>query len=156
MMEIPVPGKGPIILHHLVADFNGTLATDGKLLPGVMDRLDALADDLAIHIVTADTHGTVAETFSGTSHKVVIIPADNQDQAKLDYIRDLGPDRVAAVGNGRNDLLMLREASLSIAVVGAEGAFVDALGGAQIASASITDALDLLLHPLRLTATLRV
>jgi len=35
MLEIAVPGFGPVRLAHLVSDFTGTLSVDGELLPGV-------------------------------------------------------------------------------------------------------------------------
>jgi len=44
---------------------------------------------------------------------------------------------------------------LGIAVLQAEAASTEAVLAADILSRSILDALDLLLHPLRLTATLR-
>jgi soluble P-type ATPase len=50
---------------------------------------------------------------------------------------------------------MLKEAILGIAVIQEEGAAVESLVAADIVTRSILDALDLLLRPLRLTATLR-
>jgi soluble P-type ATPase len=59
------------------------------------------------------------------------------------------------VGNGRNDRLMLQVAGLGIVVVQAEGAAVQTALAADILSPDILTALDLLIHPLRLVATLR-
>ena len=70
-------------------------------------------------------------------------------------IQQLGPQHVVAIGNGRNDQWMLAEAVLGIAVLQEEGACTQALLAADVVAPSITAALDLLLHPLRLTATLR-
>jgi len=67
----------------------------------------------------------------------------------------LGADAVAAVGNGRNDRRMLQAAGLGIAVVQREGCAVETLMGADVAAPDILSALELLLEPLRLTATLR-
>jgi soluble P-type ATPase len=50
---------------------------------------------------------------------------------------------------------MLEEAALGIAVLGPEGLAVPALLAADVLVASIEDALDLLLNPRRLIATLR-
>jgi soluble P-type ATPase len=36
------------------------------------------------------------------------ISADRLDQAKLEYAQSLGLQRVLAIGNGSNDLLLLR------------------------------------------------
>ena len=45
-------------LRHLYLDFNGTLAKDGRLRPGVAARLRKLAKRLKITVVTSDTFGT--------------------------------------------------------------------------------------------------
>ena len=60
-----------------------------------------------------------------------------------------------AVGNGRNDRLMLKEAALGIAVLQAEGAAAEALLAADVVAPDILAALDLLLAPEGLIATLR-
>jgi soluble P-type ATPase len=86
---------------------------------------------------------------------VSVIAQENQAMAKAEYIRDLGPEGCVAIGNGRNDQTMLKEASLGIAVVQAEGASIEAVLSADVLSRNIIEALDLLLNPLRLTATLR-
>lgn len=44
-----------------------------------------------------------------------------QDQQKLKYVKDLGSSHVIAIGNGKNDLLMLRESALGIGIIQAEG-----------------------------------
>ena len=50
---------------------------------------------------------------------------------------------------------MLSKASLGIAVILAEGASTVSLKAADIVCSDIVSALELLMHPLRLTATLR-
>ncbi len=42
MLEIDIPGFGLIKLKHLVSDFTGTLSVDGKLLPGLKQRLNKI------------------------------------------------------------------------------------------------------------------
>src|SRR5687767_8669607 len=76
-------------------------------------------------------------------------------RAKAAYVRQLGAGRVACIGNGRNDRLMLRVAGLGIAVVQAEGASAEALAAADLVVPTVRDALDLLLRPRRLLASLR-
>jgi soluble P-type ATPase len=51
--------------------------------------------------------------------------------------------------------MMLEAAALGIAVCGAEGAAAHVLQAGDIVVGRIVDALDLLLHPKRLMATLR-
>jgi soluble P-type ATPase len=60
-----------------------------------------------------------------------------------------------AIGNGRNDVNMLAEAALGIAVMGPEGTSSEAVRAADVVVMSINEALDVLLHPERLKATLR-
>ena len=75
MIELDIPGFGQRALHHLVLDYNGTLAIDGRIQPGVSSRLSQLKHSLDIHILTADTFGTVRTTFSQTDYTVHVLPA---------------------------------------------------------------------------------
>jgi len=155
MQKFNIPGYGVLAIEHLVLDYNGTLALDGEPLPGVTERLARLAERFAVHVLTADTFGGVGEKLKGLKAGVRVLGKDRQDQAKLRHLRDLGPGSCCAIGNGRNDALMLKEAALGIAVVQEEGAFANTLLAADIICPNINLALDLLLNPLRLTATLR-
>jgi soluble P-type ATPase len=40
MILCAIPGYGELRLEHCVSDFSGTLSEDGRLLPGVCERLD--------------------------------------------------------------------------------------------------------------------
>ncbi len=60
MINIDIPGFGKLQLTHLVMDYNGTAANDGRLLPGVVEALTLLAKKIEIHIITADTFGLAA------------------------------------------------------------------------------------------------
>lgn len=155
MLEIAIPGAGTLRLDHLVADFNGTLACDGALLPDVDEALRCLAQQLALHVVTADTFGTAREALAGIPCQLTILPPGHQDSAKLRYVENLGAARCACIGNGRNDRLMLAAAGLGIAVVQGEGAAVETVLAARVVVPDIQVALGLLLHPERLVATLR-
>ena len=67
----------------------------------------------------------------------------------------LGGATNIAIGNGNNDREMFAESRLAIVVMGTEGCCVQSLLAADIVVNSPLDALDLLLHPDRLVATLR-
>ncbi len=155
MIELDIPGFGQRALHHLVLDYNGTLAIDGRIQPGVSSRLSQLKHDLKIHILTADTFGTVRTTFSQTDYTVHVLPAGGEREAKAAYVRALGAGSCACLGNGANDASMLMEAGLSVAVLQPEGVATPALLAAQVLVPGIEAGLDLLLHPARLIATLR-
>lgn len=155
-MQVAIPGGAALDLRHLVLDVNGTLSTDGVLLPGVQERIAVLAQSLECHVISADTHGTAGQIAATLGCAFTQLGTGQaQDQAKRAFVLGLGAGSVAAVGNGRNDALMLATAALGICVIGTEGAAVAALTAADVVSASIADALDLLLNPLRLAGTLR-
>jgi P-type E1-E2 ATPase len=152
MRTIDVPGAGSIQLAHLILDVNGTLTDRGTLIPGVADRLNRLAERLALHLLTADTFGTADRL--ATDLGLTVTPITNGQQ-KADLVESLGAGATAAVGNGRNDEAMLRAARLGIAVIGPEGAATATLVAADVVCRSVLDALDLLLDERALAATLR-
>jgi len=151
-IEIEVPGQAPRLLEHLVLDFTGTLSLDGRLLQGVSDRLRRLSEQLEIVVLTADTFGTARKALEDLPVEVRVIQTGRDKAA---FLADLGADHVVAIGNGRNDVEMVRLAKLGIAVIGPEGCFSELISASRVAVRDILDALDLLLNPLRLTATLR-
>lgn len=155
MIELDVPGYLSCRLEHLALDMNGTIALDGEVLEGVADRLQQLAQSLEIHLLTADTHGGAHRLETGSYLTVERLAQGSEDDQKRRFVEQKGAHSVVAIGNGANDVLMLREAALSVAVLGGEGAAVSALDAADIVTTQATTALDLLLHPLRLVATLR-
>ncbi|MCE1188246.1 MAG: ATPase P [Ignavibacteria bacterium] len=155
MITIDIPGNKKIEAEHLVLDYNGTLAIDGTLIPGVREILNSLAEDLKIHIVTANTFGKTTENLVDIDCNLVIINNDFQQLQKVKYISDLGENAVIAIGNGLNDALMLKNAALGIVVIQKEGASVKSLENADIVCTNILDALELLKNPLRMAATLR-
>ena len=155
MLEIVIPGFRHLALDTLVCDYNGTLARDGRLLNEVRARIARLAPLVRVKIITGDTFGTARDELRDVPAELVVVPADGQAEAKLELIKHHGLDRVVAVGNGRNDRLMLAEAALGIGVLGDEGIATEALLASDIVVRQSADALDLLLEPRRLVATLR-
>lgn len=154
-MRVEIPGRGTLALEHLVLDFTGTLSLDGRLLPGVKERLQELAKHLTVHILTADTFGTAREACRDLPATVHLLQQPLGAPEKEEFIRRLGVEKVVAIGNGVNDTLMVREAALGIMILGPEGAAVQAVQSADVLVRDILDGLDLLLHPKRLIATLR-
>ncbi len=155
MLEINIPGKEKIKLQNLVLDFNGTLAVDGELIEGVSHLLEKISQHLKIYIVTADTFGKVKEYEKILPAEIHVIPAEDQKKLKAEFVEILGANETVAIGNGTNDSKMLKISKLGIAVVLKEGASVETLLNADIVCASIFDALELLLNPKRIAATLR-
>ena len=154
-MRIDVPGYGVLSVEHLVCDYNGTLALDGRLLDGIQEILNRLARQVTVHVITADTHGSVREQLEGVDCKIVVIGQKDQAGEKRDFVRSLDATTVVALGNGRNDEAMLREAGLGICLVLEEGAFTRSVLASDVVCRSAADALILLENPNRLIATLR-
>jgi len=142
-------------LTQLVCDFNGTLAAGGELVAGVRERLPLLAARLRIHVVTGDTFGTARSQLAGLPCQIAVLAPENQAEAKARFAESLGLSNVAAIGNGRNDRLLLEASALAIGVCGREGIATEALEACDVVVADATDALDLLLQTNRLVATLR-
>jgi P-type E1-E2 ATPase len=155
MIEISVPGRGTYRLQYLVLDVNGTLALEGDVIDGVPRRLDQLRHRIETHLVTADTRGRQAAIDAQLGLRATRVEPQNEAAQKAAFVDGLGGDGVCAIGNGANDAEMLRRAGLAIAVLGEEGLAIDALSAADVVAPHINAALDLLLNPLRLIATLR-
>ena len=151
------PVDSPLFLQDtsFVLDVNGTIACDGQLISGVANRLRRLSRQVKIHLLTADTHGKQGDIDKELGLKAYRIRPGNETEEKAQYIIQLGAESVAAVGNGTNDVSMLDQAELSVAVLGPEGTSPVASNTADVIVNSINDGLDLFLHPNRLVATLR-
>ena len=82
-------------------------------------------------------------------------PSGPAKEYKKEILKATGSRHCAAIGNGRNDEAMLREAVLSVAVIDQEGAYGKLLKEADIVVRSMQDALDLFRFPDRIIADLR-
>lgn len=154
-MRISIPGYGVLDLQYMVMDYNGTLAVDGGLVPGVKEALSELSESLELHVLTADTFGKAKSGLEGIPCRLSILSEKDQHTGKRDYVTALVAEKTVSIGNGRNDHLMLRASALGIAVILEEGASAQTLQSADVVCTSIVSALSLLIHPLRLIATLR-
>jgi P-type E1-E2 ATPase len=155
MIKISIPGRGTVTFQHIVLDYNGTMGCDGKLLPGVKERLNLLAEKLEVHIITADTFGLCKSSCQDIKAVIHVLTSANGSLEKKQYIESIGPEGVIAIGNGNNDALMLNRAAVGVAVLGPEGASTLAIKASDIVVKDINEGLDLLLYPKRLVATLR-
>jgi soluble P-type ATPase len=156
MVKINIPGKEETLeIRHLVLDFNGTLALDGRIKPGIAGLLGELAKSLQVHIVTAGTFGGVEREIAGIPCTLKVLSGPDQTGQKARYVEDLGAPHTACIGNGRNDRGMLERSRLGILVIQEEGAAAASFLAADVVCVDILCALRLLLQPLRLTATLR-
>jgi len=155
MIELTIPGRGPLRIEHLVTDVNGTLAVDGILIDGLSKRITSLRDRLKIHMLTADTHGRQASIDGQLNLKAIRVQPGDEAGAKAGFIRSLGADTVVAIGQGANDAEMLKAAALGICVMSQEGVAVETLVSADLVVPDIFAAFDLLENPVRIVASLR-
>lgn len=150
-LVVEIPGREPLLLVHLVLDANGTLTERGVLIEGVSDRVCRLRTQLEVLIVSADTFGPVRGLAAKLGVDSLIVD-DGDEKAAL--VERLGAAGCVAIGNGANDVAMLKHAALGIALVGSEGASRLALAVADVVCRSVVEALDLLLDARLLVATL--
>lgn len=154
-MKIVIPEYKTLDLNMLFLDFNGTIAIDGIVPESVKERLRILAEEFQIYVLTADTHGNAKEQCADVPVILHTFPTGNARDYKKEIVKSMGARYSVAIGNGRNDELMLKEAALSIAIMDREGACSRALRVADLCVRSMEEGLDLLIHPGRVIAGLR-
>ena len=155
MIEINVPGLKPYEITHIVMDYNGTIAVDGKIpmeLKPLLIKLKALAP---VIVLTADTHGTAKAQCEPLGLEVRTFPQENAAGCKKAIVEELDADHVACFGNGFNDIPMFKTARLSIGVLDKEGMCAALIPHATILCRSAEEAIQLLLNPKRIIADLR-
>lgn len=149
---VAVPGRPFLRIRTLVCDFTGTLAQDGRLLPGVAVRLRQLARRGRVVVITAGTFGTERDALRGLPLELHFV-RHGVEKARVASQLRLAP--FVMIGNGRNDCAIMKRAALGIAVIGPEGCCAELLDAADLVVHDIRHALDLLANPLRATASLR-
>lgn len=154
-MKIVIPEYKTLNLDTIFLDFNGTIAVDGVVPESVKDRLRILANDFRIYVLTADTHGNAKEQCEDIPVILHTFPTGNARDYKKEILKSMGSKHCIAIGNGRNDELMLREAALSIGVMDREGMCAGVFRSADMCVRSMEEALDLLIYPARIIAGLR-
>ncbi len=155
MISIEIPGWGTLEIENVVFDLNGTLARDGELISGVKEKIELLSQMTRIYILTADIHESAESILQGVKAEWVRVTGEDSKSGKRNFLQTLKPEATVAVGNGNNDQSMLKECALGIVVLGEEGLSLAAMKDADLMVRDISDALELLLKPKRLIATLR-
>ena len=155
MLEIQFPEKPAFQLKSLVCDVNGTLALDGVLINGVAEVAAKIKEKLEITLLSANTTGSVKTIANELGVAFHVIRPGHEAEQKAEFLHSLGENSTVAIGQGANDVLMLRNAALGICVLSREGTAVTALTAADIVVPDILAAFEILQNPLRITATLR-
>ncbi len=149
-MEVTIPNFRRICFKNVLFDLNGTLGSGGHVNEEIKNLLRRLAERYTVVVLSADTFGTLKEELEGLPIRIERVSSGTE---KAQIAGDYTP--YAAVGNGNNDVLMLKGAELAFCVVGSEGAAVDALLAADVVVKDIRDAIAMLLDEKKLIATLR-
>jgi P-type E1-E2 ATPase len=152
---IEIPNYKTIKLIHIVLDYNGTIAKDGILKDEVKIILPKLTTRFKVHVITADTFGSVNRELKGFDVCVKTLKSDNHTLEKANYVQSLNATNCAAIGNGNNDMQMIELAEIGISIIGDEGCSTKSMMKSDLICKSINDALELFLNTKRLIATLR-
>jgi P-type E1-E2 ATPase len=155
MISVPVPGWGELSLEYLMVDFNRTAAVDGKLKKDVKDAIEKISRYIKVFIITADSYDSIDAEMAASNITFIKVNKNSSGEEKAKVVRELGPEKIVAIGNGSNDAAMLKEAALGIAVIGDEGCSTALIKEADLLVADIMKAFGLIMHPERILATLR-
>jgi len=155
VINIIIPGRGSYSIEYIILDLNGTIALDGRIIRGVKERVITLSEKVQVMVVTADTNRNAEKLVKNLPVTLLKIEEAQEEEQKCRVVKERGKSSVISIGNGCNDVCMLRESAIGICVVGREGASSEAIVASDLAVHTINDALDLLLKPHRLMATLR-
>ena len=155
MIKVEIPGWETFQIEYLVMDLNGTFSQGGKVCRGTKTRIAQLSFLATLFVITADTRGNAGRLLKNFPVEIKILNSKNQNKEKRDFIKFLGSEKVIYIGNGANDELASQLSRLSICIIGKEGCYTPTALKSHILVPSINDALDLIIFPERLVATLR-
>ncbi len=152
-MLYTIPGVGDLELKTVILDLNGTLTVHGEIVPGVKERFTKLKE-LGYRIVffTGNTRNNADEIAATLGIEWVLAESGIQ---KRDEALKLDPDTCVSIGNGLIDLELMKVVRLGIVTLQAEGVHIETMLYSDIVIPSVIDALDLLIDPATLIATLR-
>lgn len=154
MISIQRPGQEAIEIDYILIDFEGTLASDGRVHPKAKDKINLLSKRTKIYILAKGEREKVQETLRRVKADLFFIKEEEASLQKLELLLNLGPSRSVVIGNGMDDVRMIKEAGLSMAIIGKEGTSGELIRTADLIFTNMIDALDFLLKPLRQKATL--
>lgn len=155
MIEFQVPGMGKVEIKNVVLDLNGTLSMNGAIPRDVERKIRQLSRMVNVFIMSSDTRGNLKELAERLGVDYRRVSSSPESVAKEKFVEELGSENTIAVGNGKNDELMLKKAKLGIAVIGEEGACSSTILNADVIVINPIHALELIMDPQKIVATLR-
>lgn len=155
MIKTEIPGRFTYTIENAVFDYNGTIASNGRIPQAVREKINELSSLVDVYVLTADTYGSAAKECSGLNLKLLTFPNGEAADFKAKIVSDLGNDNSICFGNGYNDIKMFEKALLKVAVLGDEGICSQLFLKSDIIVKSIQDGINLLLNTKSLIADLR-
>lgn len=153
-MKYMVPGVGELELNTIIFDLNGTLTVRGKLPQEVFEQIQKLRDiGFTCVLFSGDQRGNAQKLAQELG--IDFVPTKDT-KAKREAARKYDKEHIVAVGNARIDIGVFENAKVRIGTLQAEGIHPGILSHIDILVPSIINALDLLLDPDSLAATMRL
>lgn len=157
MKKYIIPNFGTCIIYNIFLDLNGTINYYGKRPEGIKPVIEELKKFFNIYIVSANTRGDLDSIANELGVDYLVMPKlESEQDSKLDVLNKLDPSSTIAIGNGNNDVKALKSAKIGIAVIGKEGASINAINAADLVVTDILDAFRIILDEQAMIASLRI
>jgi soluble P-type ATPase len=151
-----IPNFGQCEIHNILLDLNGTLTNFGNYPTGLKYLLQEVKKFFDVYLISANTRGTLDRIADELGIKAIHIPkSKSEKESKLTSLRVLNPEHTIVIGNGNNDIEIITQSKIGIAVLGNEGLSIQSLISSDLIVQSISDAFKILLDEKALIATLR-
>ena len=152
-----IPNYGKIHIKNILFDVNGTIQFDGRIPTKVKKRIKRLKNYYNIFLISADTRGNLNQIALNLGVKSIKISPSEllEAETKNNELIKLGREETVAIGNGNNDFMMLKNAILSIAILGKEGLSSNTLMNSELVFSNCIDAINFLMDEKKVIATLR-
>lgn len=150
MVEITLPGREPLPVTHLVCAAALLYPLRGPADPAITGRLLRLRERVTLHPLAGAIDRVV-----DPSGDVVRLPGPLTSRSMADYLSALAPQHCAAFGHTAREARLLAAADFAIGIPGRRGIHPLAADQCHLITLTLADALDFLLVPLRIVATLR-
>jgi soluble P-type ATPase len=72
---IEIPNLKKLNIQHIVCDYNGTIAKDGIVLPEIKALFEILSNTYTLHVITADTFGSVHQQLKHHGTRIKYLQA---------------------------------------------------------------------------------
>ncbi len=112
MILLQRPGQDPLEIEFIMLNFEGTLATDGRVHPKAKDKINLLSKRARIFIFTTGEKESVSAVLRNVKAEVVYLREGDVSREKRDLLQQLGPRRTVAMGSGMSDIEMIQNSGL--------------------------------------------